>query len=211
MVMMPITRINIPAVTDARGSLAYIERGGEIPFSPASVELVAASGPLSSGPGIVVALRGSLTVGALTVETPADGLLFDSGSGMELSPGGVALVARPVRCGIEVPFDMRRIYYIWDIPAGCTRGGHAHLRQHSLLMAASGSFELTCDDGVRRTCRHLTSGCRPVAVGAGEWRTLHGFSPDAVVLAVASTCYDPTDYLYDHEQFLRRRATLSVS
>ena len=73
MVMMPITRINIPAVTDARGSLAYIERGGAIPFSPASVELVAASGPLPSGPGIVVALRGSLTVGALAVDNPADG------------------------------------------------------------------------------------------------------------------------------------------
>ena len=191
MVMMPITRINIPAVTDARGSLAYIERGGAIPFSPASVELVAASGPLPSGPGIVVALRGSLTVGALAVDNPADGLLFDSVGGMELSPGGVALVARPVRCGIEVPFEMRRIYYIWDIPQGCTRGGHAHLRQRSLLMAASGCFDLTCDDGVRRTGRHLTS--------------------DAVVLAVASTSYDPTDYLYDHEQFLRRRAALSVS
>ena len=211
MVMMPITRINIPAVTDARGSLAYIERGGAIPFSPASVELVAASGPLPSGPGIVVALRGSLTVGALAVDNPADGLLFDSVGGMELSPGGVALVARPVRCGIEVPFEMRRIYYTWDIPQGCTRGGHAHLRQRSLLMAASGCFDLTCDDGVRRTGRHLTSGCLPVAVEAGEWRTLHGFSPDAVVLAVASTSYDPTDYLYDHEQFLRRRAALSVS
>lgn len=211
MVMMPITRINIPAVTDARGSLAYIERGGAIPFSPASVELVTASATLASGPGIVVALRGSLTVGALTVDNPADGLLFDSVGGMELSPGGVALVARPVRCGIEVPFEMRRIYYIWDIPQGCTRGGHAHLRQRSLLMAASGCFDLTCDDGVRRTGRHLTSGCLPVVVEAGEWRTLHGFSPDAVVLAVASTSYDPTDYMYDHEQFLRRRAALSVS
>ncbi len=134
-----------------------------------------------------------------------------------VSSGGVALVVgADVSGGIGVPFAMKRVYYIWNVPSGRSRGDHAHLRQRSLLMAASGSFDLTTDDGSgSRLTRRLDVSSGAVAVDASQWRVIERCSADAVVLAVASTPYDPTDYLYDYEQFIEVQrgavAPLSVS
>lgn len=216
MTMMNLNRIHIPVVSDSRGSLAFIEQGDAVPFVPSSVWLACGAAHFD-GLGAVVALRGTATVGGMTLGDPSEGLLFSGGCDVDVSPGGVALVVGAgASGGIAVSFEMKRIYYIWNVPSDRLRGDHAHLRQRSLLMAAAGSFDLTTDDGSgRRLTRRLDSSSGAVAVEASQWRLIDRCSDDAVVLAVASTRYDPTDYVYDYEQFLNMRrgavAPLSVS
>lgn len=217
MTMMNLNRIHIPVVSDSRGSLAFIEQGGAVPFVPSSVWLASGTSHIE-GCGMVVALRGSVTAGgSLTLGDPSEGVLFSDGCDIVVSPGGVALVVgADVSGGIGVPFAMKRVYYIWNVPSGSLRGDHAHMRQRSLLMAASGSFDLTTDDGSGgRLTRRLDASSEAVAVDASQWRVIERCSTDAVVLAVASTPYDPTDYIYDYEQFINMRresvAPLSVS
>lgn len=217
MTMMSLNRIHIPVVSDSRGSLAFIEQGGAVPFVPSSVWLASVPSRFD-GCGAVVALRGSVTVGgSLTIGDPSEGVLFSDGCDIVVSSGGVALVVgADVSGGIGVPFAMKRVYYIWNVPSGRSRGDHAHQRQRSLLMAASGSFDLTTDDGSgSRLTRRLDVSSGAVAVDASQWRVIERCSADAVVLAVASTPYDPTDYLYDYEQFIEVQrgavAPLSVS
>lgn len=104
-----------------------------------------------------------------------------------------------------LPFDTRRVYYTYDIPAGESRGGHAHRDCYELVIAASGSFTVTVSDGkVKRTVL-LNRPYQGILLPTGIWRTLDDFSSGAVCLVLASHPYDPAEYIEDYDEFLRYR------
>ena len=102
----------------------------------------------------------------------------------------------------EVPFDVKRVYYSYDIPGGKARGAHAHRRLYQLLVAASSAFSVTLDDGLVRRTFLLNHPYQGLLIVPGIWRTLDEFSSGAVCLCLASEAYDPHDYIRDYQQFL---------
>ena len=108
-----------------------------------------------------------------------------------------------VENGRDVPFNVKRAYYLYDVPGGESRGGHAHKELRQLIIAASGSFTVTLDDGhVKRTFT-LNRPYQGLDVVSGIWRTLDDFSSGAVCMVLASEKYDEADYIRDYEKFLR--------
>jgi dTDP-4-dehydrorhamnose 3,5-epimerase-like enzyme len=105
--------------------------------------------------------------------------------------------------GRHVPFDVRRVYYLYDVPGGADRGGHAHKRLKQLLVAMSGSFDVTLDDGRERKHYHLNRSYFGLYIAPMVWRNLDNFSSGAVCLALASDPYDEADYFREYEAFLR--------
>lgn len=100
------------------------------------------------------------------------------------------------------PFDVKRIYYLYDVPGGASRGAHAHKNLYQLIFAASGSFNVTLDDGnVKRTFL-LNRPYQGLLVVPGIWRDLYDFSSGAVCLVMASEKYDSADYIRDYDTFL---------
>ena len=107
-----------------------------------------------------------------------------------------------VENGRDVPFNVKRAYYLYDVPGGESRGGHAHKELRQLIIAASGSFTVTLDDGhVKRTFT-LNRPYQGLYVVPGIWRTLDDFSSGAVCMVLASEKYDAEDYIRDYEEFL---------
>lgn len=107
-----------------------------------------------------------------------------------------------VENGITVPFDVKRTYYLYDVPGGESRGGHAHKELRQLIIAASGSFDVTLDDGnVKRTFT-LNRPYQGLLVVPGIWRELNNFSSGSVCLVLASKTYEEDDYIRDYEEFL---------
>lgn len=103
----------------------------------------------------------------------------------------------------DVPFDVKRTYYLYDVPGGESRGGHAHKELSQLIVAASGSFTVTLDDGnVKRTFT-LNRPYQGLYIVPGIWRTLDDFSSGAVCLVLASQGYDEADYIRDYQEFLK--------
>lgn len=103
----------------------------------------------------------------------------------------------------DVPFDVKRTYYLYDVPGGESRGGHAHRELRQLIVAASGSFTVTLDDGnVKRTFT-LNRPYQGLYIVPGIWRTLDDFSSGAVCLVLASERYDEADYIRDYNEFLK--------
>lgn len=107
--------------------------------------------------------------------------------------------------GIDVPFDVNRVYYLYDVPGGESRGGHAHKALRQLIVAASGSFSVTLDDGTNKQTFVLNRPCQGLYVVPGIWRTLDDFSSGAVCLVLASETYDETDYIRDYKDFLKNK------
>ncbi len=101
----------------------------------------------------------------------------------------------------SVPFDVRRIYYLYDIPGGEKRGGHAHKDLHQLIIAASGSFDVLLDDGQNKKIVILNRPDYGLMIVPGIWRELMGFSSGAICLVLASHGYDAADYIRDYEYF----------
>ena len=104
--------------------------------------------------------------------------------------------------GITVPFDVKRTYYLYDVPGGESRGGHAHKDLHQLIVAASGSFTVTLDDGSVKRTFLLNRPYQGLLVIPGIWRTLDDFSSGAVCMVLASEGYDETDYIRDYNDFI---------
>ena len=103
---------------------------------------------------------------------------------------------------IDIPFDTKRIYYLYDVPGGVDRGGHAHKDLYQVVVAASGSFDITLDDGVRKKTITLNRPYFGLLVVPGIWRELTNFSSGAICLVLASSKYDELDYLRDYQEFL---------
>lgn len=108
-----------------------------------------------------------------------------------------------VEGGRQIPFEIRRIYYLYDVPGGAQRAGHAHKALHQILIAASGSFDVLLDDGRQRRRHHLNRAYNGLYVPPMMWREIENFSSGSVCLALASDFYDESDYLRDYKDFQR--------
>ena len=105
----------------------------------------------------------------------------------------------------HVPFDIRRVYYIYDVPAGKSRGGHAHKKVHQVIIAISGSFDVIIDDGSERGKFTLNTPYVGLYIPNLVWRDIVNFSTGAVLMVLASEHYDENDYIRDYEEFRKIR------
>ena len=103
----------------------------------------------------------------------------------------------------HVPFAIQRVYYLYDVPGGAERGGHAHRELHQLIVAMSGSFDVHLDDGYSKKSIHLNRSYRGLYVCPMIWREIDNFSSGAVCMVLASNRYDEADYYRDYQDFLR--------
>lgn len=101
----------------------------------------------------------------------------------------------------KIPFDIARVYWTYDVPAGECRGGHAHRECEEVIIAISGSFDVTLDTGSQKTTFHLNHPYQGLYVGTGVWRTLDDFSSGAVCLVLASHPFEEEDYIRDYSDF----------
>ncbi len=101
-----------------------------------------------------------------------------------------------------LPFEFKRIYYLFDVPSTAFRGGHSHINQHEILIALSGSFEVVLDDGLEKKTFLLNKPNVGLHITTGIWRELQNFSSGAVCLVVASDVFEEVDYVRDYEVFL---------
>lgn len=104
--------------------------------------------------------------------------------------------------GRHLPFDIKRVYYLYDVPSGADRGGHAHRTLEQMLVALSGSFDVHTDTGRARRTFHLNRANIGLSLPPMTWREIDNFSGGSVCLVLASAYYDEDDYIRDHEMFL---------
>ena len=105
--------------------------------------------------------------------------------------------------GIQIPFDIQRVYYLYDVPAGVERGGHAHKECLELLIACSGCFDVVLDDGKAKRKFTLNRPFQGLLIPTGIWRTLENFSAGSICLVLASHLFDEEDYIREYDDFLR--------
>jgi hypothetical protein len=103
----------------------------------------------------------------------------------------------------DIPFDIRRLYYLYDVPGGADRGGHAHKELHQLIVAASGCFDIVLYDGKNRKVVELNRPYYGLYIVPGIWRELINFSSGAICLVIASETYDAYDYIRDYNEYLK--------
>ena len=108
----------------------------------------------------------------------------------------------PVTCNENVPFDVKRVFYIYDIPGGKDRGAHAHKTYHQFLIAVSGSFEIEMNDGVNKRTVALNRPYYGLHIPPGIWAAEKGFSSGAVCLVLTSHLYTSEDYIRSYKEFL---------
>lgn len=103
---------------------------------------------------------------------------------------------------IHLPFEVKRVYYLYDVPAGEERGGHAHRELQQIVVAASGAFDVLLNDGTNKKIVHLDRPFIGLHIVPGIWRELLNFSSGAICLVLASHKYDEKDYIRDYSNFL---------
>ena len=108
----------------------------------------------------------------------------------------------------HVDFEIKRVYYLYDVPGGADRGGHAHKTLRQLIIAASGSFDVILDDGLERRAVHLNRSYAGLYLAPMVWREIENFSGGSVCLVLASAYFDESDYIRDYEDY--RAATLAL-
>lgn len=108
-----------------------------------------------------------------------------------------------VEGGNHIPFDIRRIYYLYDVPGGAERGGHAHHDLRQLIIAMSGSFDVVLDDGFNKKRIHLNRSFHGLYLETKVWRELDNFSSGSVCMVLASDIYKESDYVRDYDEYLR--------
>jgi hypothetical protein len=104
--------------------------------------------------------------------------------------------------GRHVPFDVRRVYYLYDVPGGATRAGHGHRKLHQLMIAMSGSFDVTLDDGAAKRKYHLNRSYYGLYICPMIWRDIDNFSSGSVCMVLASDYFDESDYYREYADFL---------
>ena len=104
--------------------------------------------------------------------------------------------------GQHIPFDIKRVYYLYDVPGGSDRGSHAHKNLHQFIVAMSGSFDVVLDDGQDKKRFHLNRSYYGLYVCPMMWRYLDNFSSGAVCMVLASSHYNESDYIRDYGQFV---------
>ncbi|GEO03230.1 dTDP-6-deoxy-3,4-keto-hexulose isomerase [Adhaeribacter aerolatus] len=109
----------------------------------------------------------------------------------------------PIQNKIDVPFEVKRVYYLYDIPAGESRGAHAHQILEQVIIAASGSFDVTLDDGRNKKTVQLNRPNLGIHVLPGMWRDIYNFSSGAICLVLASELYDSSEYIRDYDSFIK--------
>lgn len=102
----------------------------------------------------------------------------------------------------HIPFDIQRVYYLYDVPGGAERGGHAHKNLHELIVAMSGSFDVIIDDGNQKRRIHLNRSYYGLYICPMIWRELDNFSSGSVCMVLASNRYDESDYYRDYSEYL---------
>ena len=102
-----------------------------------------------------------------------------------------------------IPFEIKRVYYLYDVPAGAERGGHAHIDQKEFLIALSGSFDVVLNDGQNQQIVSLNKPYEGLLINQGIWRELNNFSSGSVCLVIASAVYDEQDYIREFDEFLK--------
>ncbi len=103
--------------------------------------------------------------------------------------------------GDHVPFKIRRVYWIYDVPGGVHRGAHAYRENQELVVALSGSFDVVVDDGKEQKSFHLNRSYYGLYLPKYTWRVMENFSTNSLALVLSSTDYDTDDYIFDYEQF----------
>lgn len=106
--------------------------------------------------------------------------------------------------GNDFPFEIKRVYYVWGSAASVVRGHHAHKELEQVIVVTSGSCDFTLDNGRVKETVHLDSPNRGLYIKGNIWRTFTNFSPDCVVMVLASMHYDATDYIRKYEEFLSK-------
>jgi dTDP-4-dehydrorhamnose 3,5-epimerase-like enzyme len=112
----------------------------------------------------------------------------------------------PIEEERQMPFRIRRVYWIYDVPGGETRGGHAYRRLEELVVAVSGSCDFVVDDGQRRKVVTLNRAFQALYVPPLIWRSIESFSTSAACLILASLTYDPADYIRDYDAYRSRKS-----
>lgn len=106
---------------------------------------------------------------------------------------------------VSIPFDINRVYYLYDVPGGAERGGHAHKALQQFIIAVSGAFDVMIDDGVNKKVVHLDRPYFGLHIVPGIWRELLNFSSGSVCLVIASEKYDEQDYIRDYQEFIKSK------
>lgn len=105
----------------------------------------------------------------------------------------------------HIPFKVKRVYWIYDVPGGQVRGGHAFKEQREFIIALSGSFDIVVDDGIEKQVYSLNRSYYGLYIPCGLWRQMENFSTNALAVVLSSTKYVDSDYIRDYEEFLRFR------
>ena len=105
-----------------------------------------------------------------------------------------------------IPFDIKRVYYLYDVPSGAERGGHSHREQYEFLVALSGSFDVILNDGNHQKTVTLNKPFEGLLITNGIWRELKNFSSGAVCLVIASDVFLEEDYIREFEDFLKSKS-----
>ncbi len=108
-----------------------------------------------------------------------------------------------IEAGRHIPFEIRRVYYLYDVPGGGERGGHAHKELSQLIVAMSGSFDVILSDGRQKARFHLNRSYYGLYVCPMIWRELDNFSSGSVCMVLASNLYDESDYFRDYQEYLK--------
>ena len=104
---------------------------------------------------------------------------------------------------VNIPFEVKRVYYLYDVPAGVSRGGHAHYELEQYIIAASGSFDVILDDGTNRRMVSLNRPNIALHIVPGLWRELDNFSSGSITMVMASNFYQENDYIRDYNEYKR--------